>query len=491
MAENLNKKIVNATKWSTITEVMAKLVAPISSMVLARLLTPEAFGVVATLAMVITFAEIFTDAGFQRYLIQHEFKDEEDKDKSTNVAFWSNLTMSFVLWGVIAIFNAPLAELVGSPGLGHVLIVACASIPIAAFSSIQMALFKRSLDFKTLFWRRLAMILVPLCVTIPLAFWLRSYWALVIGTIVTNLVNAILLTVKSIWRPRRYYSFARLKEMFSFCAWSVFDHVLIWATAYIDIFFIGRALDAYYLGLYKTSIHTVGQFTTLITASIMPVVMPAISRLQDNIPEMRKTLLKFQKYTSVLLLPMGVGIFLFQDLVTEVMLGNQWTEAAPFIGLWGLMQVIMILFAKFCTNVYPAIGKPHISAISQILHLVVLIPAVIISGQYGFRPLYITRSLVRLEGLLVNFIFVYITIKQSPWKMIVNVLPEMLSCLVMSGVAWLLLSIDNSIVMSFVWIAVCVIVYLVTLSFFPTDRRIMLGMKDKIMSKFAKKRQKR
>lgn len=487
MSENLNGKIVNATKWSTITEVLAKLVAPISSMVLARLLTPEAFGVVATLNMVIAFAEIFTDAGFQRYLIQHEFKDEEDKDRSTNVAFWSNLVMSFVLWGVIAIFNAPLAELVGSPGLGHVLVVACVSIPIAAFSSIQMALFKRSLDFKTLFWRRLATVLVPLCVTIPLAFWLRSYWALVIGNIVTNLVNAILLTVKSNWRPRRYYSFSRLKEMFSFCSWSIIDAVLVWATAYIDIFFIGRALDAYYLGLYKTSITTVGQFTSLITASILPVVMPAISRLQDNIPEMRATLLKFQKYTAVLLLPVGVGIFLFQDLVTAVMLGNQWTEAAPFIGLWALMEVITVIFARFCSNVYPAIGKPNISVIAQVLHLIVLVPAVIISGQYGFRPLYITRSLVRLEGLLVNFIFVYITIKQSPWRMIVNVLPETFSCLVMAGVALLLLQFNNSMIMSFVWIAACAIVYFIVLLMFPDDRRILLSLKDKGLNVFGKK----
>ena len=479
MADNLNKKIVNATKWSTITEVMAKLVAPISSMVLARLLTPEAFGVVATLNMVITFAEIFTDAGFQRYLIQHEFKDEDDKDKSTNVAFWSNLVMSFVLWGVIAIFNAPLAELVGSPGLGHVLVVACVSIPIAAFSSIQMALFKRSLDFKTLFWRRLATILVPLCVTIPLAFWLRSYWALVIGTIVTNLVNAILLTVKSIWRPRWYYSFRRLKQMFSFCFWSVVDHVLIWCTSYADIFFIGKALNQYYLGIYKTSIVTVGQFTALITASVLPVVLPAISRLQDNLPEMRKTLLKFQKYTAVLLMPMGMGIFMFRDLVTEVMLGSQWTEAAPFIGIWSLMEVTMIIFARFCSNVYPAVGKPNISVVSQLLYLVALVPAVIISGQYGFRPLYITRSLVRLEGVLVNFIFVFITIKQSPWKMIVNVLPEMLSCLVMAGVAWLLLRFNNSVVLSFVWIVVCAIVYFVTLSMFPDDRRVLLNLKHK------------
>lgn len=482
MSENLNKKIVNATKWSAITEIMAKLVAPISSMVLARLLTPEAFGVVATLNMVIAFAEIFTDAGFQRYLIQHEFKDEDDKDKSTNVAFWSNLVMSFVIWGVIAIFSNPLSALVGSPGLGNVLIVACASIPLAAFSSIQMALFKRSFDFKTLFWRRLAMIIVPLCVTVPLAFWLRSYWALVIGTITINLVNALLLTIKSNWRPRKYYSFARLKDMFAFCSWSIMDSVLVWATSYVDIFFIGRALSVYYLGVYRTSISTVGQFTSLITHSILPVIMPSLSRLQNDLPEMRKTLLKFQKYTGVLLLPIGVGIFMFRDLVTDVMLGNQWTEAAPFIGLWGLMEVTTVIFSRFCSPVYPAIGKPRISVIVQILHLVVLIPAVIISGKYGFRALYITRSLIRLELVMVNLIFVYVLIKQSPWKMFVNILPEILSCIVMAVAAWLLLKVNDNIALSFVWVGVCATVYFAVLYLFPGNRALLLNLKDRMFS---------
>lgn len=488
MSDNLNSKIVNATKWSTITEVMAKLVAPISSMVLARLLTPEAFGVVATLNMVIAFAEIFTDAGFQRYLIQHEFEDEDDKDKSTNVAFWSNLVMSFILWGIIAIFCEPLAKLVGNPGLGHVLVVACVSIPLAAFSSIQMALFRRNLDFKTLFWRRLAMILVPLCVTIPLAFWLRSYWALVIGTIVTNLVNALLLTIKSNWKPRKYYSFARLKEMFSFCSWSIVDSVLIWATAYIDIFFISRALDVYYLGLYKTSITTVGQFTSLITASILPVIMPAMSRLQDDIPEMRKTLLKLQKYTSILLLPMGVGIFVFSDFITAVMLGDQWTEAAPFIGLWALMEVVTVIFARFCSNVYPAVGKPKVSVIVQILSLIVLIPAVIISGQFGFKALYITRSLVRLEGVAVNLVALYILIKQSPWKMFVNIIPEVVACTVMALVGWMLLKFNDNLVVSFVWICLCAVVYFIMLSIFPKDRNILIGLKNRAMATLTRKK---
>lgn len=489
MSENLNSKIVTATKWSTITEVMAKLVAPISSMVLARLLTPEAFGVVATLNMVIAFAEIFTDAGFQRFLIQHEFKDEEEKDRFTNVAFWSNLVMSFLIWGVIVIFNEPLAALVGNPGLGHVLIVACASIPIAAFSSIQMALFRRSLDFKTLFWRRLAMILVPLCVTIPLAFWLRSYWALVIGTIVTNLVNALMLTIKSNWKPRWFYSFSILKEMLSFCLWCIIDSVLVWTTGYIDILFITRALNDYYLGIYKTSIATVGQFTSVITASIIPVIMPAISRLQGNIPEMRETLLKIQKYTSILLLPIGFGIFMFKDFITAIMLGDQWREAAPFIGLWALMEVITVVFSRFTSNVYPAIGKPRMGVLAQILHLSALIPAVIISGQYGFHALYVTRSLIRFQGIAVGLVLVWILIKQSPWKMFTNILPELISCIAMSIVAWLLLKISDNLIITFIWIGICAAVYFMVLLAFPKDRAIIITLKNKATAILIRKKE--
>lgn len=79
MTRNIDAQVKNATKWSAITEITAKLVTPVTSMVLARLLTPEAYGIIATLSMIIVFAEIFTDAGFQKYIIQHEFKNDEEK----------------------------------------------------------------------------------------------------------------------------------------------------------------------------------------------------------------------------------------------------------------------------------------------------------------------------------------------------------------------------------------------------------------------------
>ena len=150
------------------------------------------------------------------------------------------------------------------------------------------------------------------------------------------------------------------------------------------------------------------------------------------------------------------------------------------------MSVITIIFSRFCSPVYPAIGKPRVSVIVQLLHLVVLIPAVIISGQYGFRALYITRSLVRLELVLVNLIFVYVMIKQSPWKMFTNILPEVCSCLVMGLVAFGLLRISRAIVPSFIWIGICVLVYFAMLYLFPKDRKIILGLKGKVLSTIRK-----
>lgn len=477
MSETLNKKIANATKWSAITEILSKLVTPITSMVMARLLTPDAFGVVATFSIIISFADIFADAGFQRYLIQHEFKDDVEKEKSTTVAFWSNLALSFLLWGVIAIFRNPLADLVGSPGLGMVLVVSCAGIPLTGFCSIQMALMKRDFDFKTLFWRRLVSILIPLFVTIPLAYWLRNYWALVLGTLAAHVANAILLSIKSSWRPRWFYDFSLLKSMLSFCMWSLVDAILVWATSYADIFFIGKTLNSYYLGLYRTSIAMVGAIVSLITAIVLPVIMPSLSRLQNDLPEMRKLLLKFQKTTAVILIPLGVGIFMFRDLLTQVMLGSQWGEAAGFLGLWGLMEAVTVIFARFCSPVYPAVGKPRVSVIVQISHIIVLIPAIIISGQFGFKPLYITRSLMRLEGVLVNLVAVYFVIKQSPWKMLVNILPEVVSAILMAVMAYGLLSINHTIVCSFAWVAVCVVVYFGFLyMLFPKERKVIQFM---------------
>jgi PST family polysaccharide transporter len=471
----LNNKVAKATKWSVITEIVSKLVTPITSMVLARLLTPEAFGVVTTLTMIISFAELFTDAGFQKYLVQHEFIDVADREQSTTVAFWSNFIMSLALWSIIIVFAEPLAALVGNPGLGIVLIVACVAIPIAAFSSIQMALYRRDLDFKTLFKVRLVSIVVPLVVTVPLAFWLRSYWALVLGSIMKGVISAILLTYYSSWKPRLYYSFKKLKEMLSFSVWSLVEAISLWLTSYVDVFIVGTILNQYYLGLYKTSSTTVSHIIGLITAATTPVLFSSLSRLQSDEGEFRRLFFKFQKLVGLLVIPMGVGIFCFSDLVTALLLGDQWTEASEFIGLWGLTSSITIIFWHYSSEVYRAKGRPKLSVLSQWLHIIALWPTVLIAVHYGFEALYTARSLVRLEGVAVNMIIMYYVIRISPLDMVKNTSPSLLASMVMMGVAYLLISIGSSIIWQICSAFVCMLVYFGIIFSLKKERTLLMS----------------
>lgn len=473
--KSLNSKVATATKWSGITEIAAKLVAPITTMVLARLLTPDAFGVMVTAQMVISFAEIFTDAGFQKYIVQHEFKNEDEKYKSTAVAFWANLIMSLVLWAGISIFANPIARLVGCDGNGIVIAVACICIPLEAFSSIQMALFRRNLDFKTLFWVRIFGILIPLVVTVPLAFVTRSYWSLILGMIVLNFSNALILTIKSQWKPRWFFNIQLFKEMFSFTMWSMLEAISIWLTSYVDIFIVGTMLSQHYLGLYRTSMGTVGQITSIITSATTPVLFSSLSRLQNNKADFNAMFFKFQKLVGILIIPIGIGIFLFSDFITKILLGDQWMEASSFIGLWGLTSAITIVLAHYSSEVYRAIGKPKLSVLAQWLHIIVLWPVLLFYVDKGFEALYISRSLVRLELVLVQLFIMAIVVKMHVLKMFANILPSVIAA--SSMLLIMLLPSSESMLMQLLYILICICIYIAVILLFPEERSICLNLK--------------
>lgn len=478
MSQKLNNKVVIATKWSGATEIATKLVSPISTMVLARLLTPDAFGILVTANMVISFAEIFTDAGFQKYIIQHEFKDDSDKYQSIAVAFWSNLFFSLILWFILCFFSDSIATLVGCKGEGIVIAVSSICIPIAAFSSIQMAIFKRAMDFKTLFGIRILGVFIPLLVTVPLAYLTKSYWSLIVGMISLNLSNAILLTWKSPWKPRWYYDFSRFKNMFSFTMWSMIESVSIWLTAYFDIFVVGTMLSQYYLGLYRTSMNTVAQIIGIITSATTPVLFSSLSRLQDNPLEFERMFFRFQKIVGVLVIPIGISIFLFKDFVTLFLLGNQWVEAAPFIGLWALISVILILLSHYSSEVYRAKGKPKLSVLSQWLYIIVLWPTVLIAVHYSFETLYVARSFVRLESILVDLIIMGWVIRINIIKMLTNIIPPLIAGGAMCIV--LLLPNNDSVILNICYFIVSYIIYAGVILQFKEERQSLFELKKLI-----------
>ncbi|WKA53958.1 lipopolysaccharide biosynthesis protein [Planococcus shixiaomingii] len=482
MSDNiLSSKIGNAAKWSTFSEVTARLIAPITNIILARLLAPEAFGVIAIVVMVVSFAEMITEAGFQDYLVQHEFKDKEEKEKTASVAFWTSLFIALLLYGFIFLFRHWLASAVGNPGLGNVIAVAALQIPISSFTSVQVGLNRRDYNFKLLFLIRMTGSIIPLTITLPLAFQGYGYWAIIIGTLSFSVASAVLFMLISEWKPSFFYSFSFLKRMFTFSAWASLEALAIWLTVWVDIFIIGHFLSEYYVGLYRTSLYMVEALMGIITASMNPVLFSALSRFQNNHGNFTAMFLGAQRLLAFLVFPMGIGIYLYQDFATSFILGSQWTEASTILGLWGLSTSLRLVMINLFSAAYRAKGKPKISLFLLTLDLLIIIPTCIISLQFGFWELIYARAIIKIDLIIPGLIVMNTIIGISASSILKNVVKPLLCTFIMAVFALLLKSISDLPLWSGISIMLCITVYFVSL--FYLDKGIVVSAKKIIVSK--------
>lgn len=480
---DFSEKVSGASKWSLATQLLSKLMAPITNMFLARLLTPEAFGMVATITMITSFADIFTDAGFQKFLVQQEFVDESDLNNHTNVAFWTNFTLSVLIWLFIFFFRNHLSEAVGNSGLGNPLAIASLTVPLTSFSSIQMARYRRALDFRTLFFTTLIGILIPLFVTVPLAFILHNYWALIIGNLCIQITNAVVLTVRSKWKPSLYYSFTQLKNMFEFSIWTLTEQLLGWSNLNIGIFVVGKFLSDYYLGLYKTSMASGNQIMLILVNAFSPVLLSALSRLKDDRKKYDNLFYKFEEIISVVILPLGVGVFIYRKLFTYILLGNQWGEAADFIGLWSALSALLIVYGYFSMEIFVSLGKPKYSVLGQLLELIVLIPTLLITATKGFHLLYVARSLIKIWCIIIELSLLKKYAQISPTKILKVSKYYLIAALFMGSLGFGLLKVSSNLVWQIGSVFICIIFYFSVLWFIPRTRSTLLELKALVFTR--------
>lgn len=469
--EASSKSIVKATKWSVLGEIVAKLAAPISSMILARILVPSAYGVIASVSMVLTFCELFADAGFNKYIVQHETKDDDELNKIIDIAFWTNLVLTLIIWMVIAIFSTPIASLVGCAGMELAVIVSCANLPLHGFSSIQSAKLKRDMDFKTIFFLRMVTLAVPFVVTIPVALLTRNYWALIIGTIASNVIHVLAMTIRLKWKIRFYFSFSKLKEMFSFSMWSMLESFLVWLINWGDVFIVTQLLTQEYLGIYKTSMNMVGQITGIISASVGPVLLSALSKVQNDDEKFRALFYRFSATAGLILIPMGVGMFIYRDLMCSVSLGDAWMEGATLMGIWGLINCIAILFNSFNGSILISKGKPKISVIIQIVQIAFILPTVYVTAQMDFEVLSYARALVRIIGMIVYSSTVWFLYRISCFATIKKLIPSLIATAIMAVAGILFVSLNLGTVLSLLSVLICVGLYAGILLLFPSMRK--------------------
>lgn len=482
--------IVQSTKWSAISEVLAKLASPLANIILARLLAPEVFGLVASFTLVTTFAEVFTDAGFQKYLVQHEFENKEQLYKYTTVAFWANMLFSIVVWLGIFLAREPIAYFIGSEGCGFEVAALSLLIPIHALSSIQNALYKREFKFKQLVPIRFATSLIPLVVTIPCAIFLKNAWAIIIGDLTKEFLTAMMLTYKSSWKPKLFFKFSYLEGMLSECVWLFGDSLMIWITGYSSTLIVNRYLDPYYTGIYKTGSNTIQPYLSLIFTVTSPVLFSALSRLQNDEEKRNRVFLDYQKYASYIVVPIGVCIFVYRDLVTMILLGSAWLEASLLIGCVGCTLPFTILTARYNSVYYRSVGRADVAMRVQGLYNVAMIMLLLFAVKQPFEILSVISGCSSLVYCIISTVALRLVFKIKVTDIFFNILPSILSSCVAAIVSYIIKPLFNGMIW---WQITCVIiagvVYLFGLMCIPQSRNAIVNTVGfgKIRKKIVKK----
>lgn len=421
---SLGKKAASAAKWSLVTQIVSKLISPITQVALAHLLAPEIFGAIALINMIVAFCDIFSDAGFQKYIIQHEYKSKDDIELSANVAFWTNLAVSLALWILAIIFRVEIAGFVGDASVALGLAVACGALPLTSIVSVQTALFQRDLNFKALFRAKIGSSLFVLVVSLPLALFGFGYWSIIFGNLASNLALAVYLSLKSTWRPQLKYSAKELKEMFSFSFWTLVESYSIWLTSWAGTIILGNTMEPYYLGLYNTSVSLVNAFINIAAGAVNPVAFSSMSRLQNNASKFRVVFFQIQSYLALAVVPAAFFLFVFRNSIVSICLGEVWLEAALFFGLYSLAGAFVVIFGHSASNAYRAAGKPYLSLMSQICYLVVFIPSLMLGANIDFYWFSIIVPAARFLGtILVDMIICKVSLHLSPLRMMRNLLP--------------------------------------------------------------------
>lgn len=465
--------------WSFVSELSVKFVTPLTNMILARLLTPSDFGVVAICNMLISLVDLLSDAGFSKYIIQFEFNSDNQRKKYNDVAFWTNIAFSFSMVVFIFIFRKQIAELLGDSEYATVISIASIQLIITSFSSIYISNFRREFKFNKLFVSRIFTILTPLVITIPLAIYFKSYWSLIIGNITGSLVNSIVLSRMSKWQPSLYYNFSVLKNMFSYSAWSICEALANWLIFWVDTFIVGHYFSDYELGIYKNSSNMVMSIVGMIASAVNPVIFSLLSRLKLQYDKFNDAFYTIHGLSIYILIPMGMGIYMFQDTITLILLGKNWASAHFIIGMWGLMYALNVIFYSFPAEMYKAKGIPNVLFVSQLCFLVLMLPACIIGANLGFvKFVYIRCSLILWQILLaVLFMKKYFNIKLTIY--IKSFIKPILCTLIMFIFHKCLFYGTDVLFTNFIAILLCLIVYIISILFTSKNEIKLLLMKLK------------
>jgi len=458
---SLREKTITGLTWSGFSQGIKQVSQFIITALLARLLSPDDFGLLGMATVFTGFVSIFSEMGVSGALVQNQNAD----DRHYSSAFWLNIVVGiFLTLGFISL--APLvAGFYQKEQLQPILAALSLNFFLSAFTIIQQAILSKQMDFKSLAICEVTGVIVGGLVGIGFAFSGAGVWSLVYQSLTFNLVNSILLWFFSSWRPKFTFSMAAIKDIFSFSANITAFQIVNYFARNVDYLLIGKFLGTHWLGLYTLAFKLMMVPLQNISWVLAKVMFPALSKIQDDLPKVGEVYIKMLQLISVVTFPLMLILFIVAPQFIHVVYGEQWYPVIDLIRIFcfcGMMQSV----ATTVGTIFQALGRADVQFKMGLLGAAISTLAVIIGLNWGIYGVAVAYTIFALIWSQYTFTVTMNLLKMPYRKLYTALSMRFLMCVPMVVMCLLVQSAilpERMLVNLVVTCVVAVVVYAATL----------------------------
>lgn len=392
-----NENIMKGFIWRFAERCGAQLVSFLVSVLLARILVPKDYGTIALVTIFTAILQVFVDSGLSTALVQK--KDADDLDFSS--VFYFNFAVCLILYAGMYIAAPYIAAFYNGPSLTSVIRVISLTIIVSGVKGIQQAYVSRNMLFKRFFFSTIGGTIFSAFLGISLAYAGFGAWALVAQQLSNTAIDTIILWLTVEWRPKRMFSWYRLKNLLSF-GWKLLVSSLL-DTCYNNLrnLIIGKMYSASDLAFYNQGDKFPKVIVTNINTSIDSVLLPTMSNSQDNKERVKQMTRRAIKTSTYVMAPLMLGLAFCAEPIVRIVLTEKWLPCVPFLRIFCITYMFWPIHTANL-NAINAMGRSDWFLILEIIKKIVGMIILLSTMWFGVMAMAYSMLLSSLLSQIIN-----------------------------------------------------------------------------------------
>lgn len=397
MSSPTSYNIARSTLWSAVDKFGIVILQFVINLVLARMLTPDDFGLVGMIMVVVAVSSILADGGFGAALIQKSDADEED----FSTTFYINIVVATLLYGLIYLSSPYIAIFLGNPIFEQLLRVLSVVIVINSLGVTPKAKLRRDMAFKHIAIANIIAYVIAAAVAIAMAAAGYGLWGLIAIHIVNSLLSNLLLSVFAKWRPSLTFSMRSLKRLFGYGQYILISDILSNLCFHIQSTLVGKYFAPSIAGQYSQAKKMEEVACITLPSAMNQVLFPLYSKLQNDMESLRKKLRINTKTIAFIIFPLLTLLMIIAEPLINFLFGEKWLDAVPYF------QVLCI-GGYFCALQYlnyyaiAATGRSKVLFYAGVFKSLFLILSVLLAVHISMGAVLAAMVLSNIVNYLTN-----------------------------------------------------------------------------------------